>query len=674
MKALYKIPGWIAIASLNLVTLACRASTTPTVSAPTTSATGTKVSKLALNATPPGTETRLLTADTTSSLSIQPVPVDPELRNPWPRKWEQEFQQRSRQVLAFYTAHKYGNNSKENEKQSYPYAMFDFLAGNRDKAIAFLQSEDKQAQDNQHTLGIDYYYSFTLKGQIRKYFLWGQFLDPTYKQRMFEGAKIWTQQDPNRRPHPIYGKGDGSEQGWGPKVRGSWVDSRNTDNLRAMREISVYLMAEETGNEAVRRLYQQKIHRYVSDLYHIGMGEWDSETYHGHTLAAYLNLYDFAKDREVKQLAKAALDWLSATGAVKYYHAGFGGPNKRDYGGSNVVFSSDAAQLLWLYFGDAKIPNPKPELDSIHVMTSAYRPPQAAVALARKQFAKPVELLITHPTYENWKPGASDQPAYWETTFFGQTYQLGSVVSSFKDGDVGPFKLMVQNSQRGMDYFVANTGGDRVESGKHRSDQMGQYRNLMLWLRPASETPFFFQVPKSARAEVEKDIWFFQFENTWLAVYPINLRSYAEVAIADPKTAERYQQERTLKAVPQDGSYTGFALEIGEPTTHGRYEQFKQAVINKSKLDLSRLAQGTAKLQGATGETLEVRHNNQNELPTVVRNGVTHDWMKHLDLYKPVGGNSPISLGWKQGKLRVAAGGATFETKVKAAVRVEATP
>ncbi|MBD2122047.1 hypothetical protein H6F68_14205 [Trichocoleus sp. FACHB-262] len=670
MKGLSKVSSWIAIASLALGGLACRATTPPTVSPSTV---GSKVSELTLNATPaPGT-TKLVAAEN-SGLPIQPIPVERRLRNPWPSEWEQEFQQRAQQVIAFYQGKKYGNNKGENEKRSYPYAMFDFLAGNRDPAIAFLQSEDKQAKDNQHTAGIDYYYSFTLKGQMRKYFLFGQFLDPAYKQRMLEGAKNWTKQDPNRRPHPIYGKGDDSKQGWGPEVRGSWVDNRNTDNLRAMREISVYLMAEETGNETVRRLYKQKLHRYVSALYHIGMGEWDSENYHGHTLAAYLNLYDFAKDTEVKQLAKAALDWLSATGAVKYYHGGFGGPSKRDYGKGNVVFGSSAARLLWLYFGDATLRNPEPERDSIHVITSAYRPPEAVVNLARKQFAKPKELLITHPTYENWKPGRSDQPAYWETTFFGQTYQLGSVVSSFKDGDVGPFKLMAQNSQRGVDYFVANTDGDRVQPGKNRGDQIGQYRNLMIWLRPASDTPFFFQVPKSAKAEVEDGVWFFQFENTWLAVSPINLQPYEEVPIANKKTAELYRQERTLKSVPGDSAYTGFTLEVGEPATHGHYQQFKQAVKNKSQLNLSRLPQGTVQLRGVTGETLELRHNPQNELPTVVRNGAVYDWEQHFDLYKPTEGNGPISLGWKQGRLRVVAGNSTFETQVEAADTLEVAP
>lgn len=592
-----------------------------------------------------------------------PPPRDPQLRNSWPADWEREFQGRAQQVIADLADSKYGNTHGENEKRSYPNAMFDFLAGNRERAIAFLQQADQQAKDNQHTEGIDYYYAFTLKGQMRKYFLFGQFLDPDYKQQMFAGAKRWTEADPAGRSHPKYGKGNGSGNGWGPDVRGGWVDGRNTDNLRAMRETSVYLMAETTGNEAVRQKYKDKLQRYVTTLYQIGMGEWDSENYHGHTLAAYLNLYDFAEDPEVKQTAKAALDWLSAAAAVKYYRGGWGGPTKRDYGKSNVVFGSNAARLLWLYFGDAPLPNPDPERDAIHVITSSYRPPQAVVALARKQFRKPVELLITHPTYENWKPGKADQPAYWETTFFGETYQMGSVVSTFADGDVGPFKLMAQNVQRGVDYFVANTGGDRVTPGKHEGDQIAQYRNLLIWLRPADE-PFFFQIPQTAATEVEDDIWFFQLENTWLALRPINLEPYSEVTLPE-KWAEVYPQERTLKADAQGKTYAGFALEVGEPATHRTYEQFKRAVKRRGQLDLSAIAQGTVTLQSSTQESLQLTHNPDNEQPQIVRNGTPHNWQQHLNLYQPTNQDAPISLGWKQGRLKVTAGNHTFEQEVK---------
>lgn len=613
--------------------------------------------------TPSSNPSPASTTQANGLIHVEPLPVDAKLKNLWLDELEKEFWQRANQAIRYYAGKNYGNTQGENEKRSYPFAMLDFLAGNRKKALAFLESEDAQAVDNRHTEGIDYYYCFTLKGQIRKYFFFGNFLDPAYKQRMFNGAKKWTEQDPLGRLHPIYGKGKGGD-GWGPNVRGGWVDGRNTDNLRAMREVSVYLMAEETGNEAIRRLYQQKIQRYVWALYHIGMGEWDSENYLGHTFAAYLNLYDFAKDSEVKQLGKAALDWLAAAGAVKYDQGGFGGPTKRDYGGSNVVYGAGAARFLWQYFGDSPLPNPQPERDAIHVITSAYRPPLAVVALARKQFRKPIELLSTKPLYENWQPGGEDRPGYWETTFFGHTYQLGSVVSEFSDGDVGPFKLMAKNSGRGVDFFVVNTGGNRVQPGKNPGDQIGQYRNLAIWLRPASNQLFFFQLPKTTKAEIEDGIWFFQLEKTWLAIHPISLSPYTEAAIQDENSAKLYSNEWTIRATTRGNSYAGWTLEVGEQESYGSYADFKQAVKTKSNLDLRAIATGTVTLKGANGTSLKLTHNPKTELPIVVRNGIQYDWFKNFDLYKPTESKAPISLGWKTGNLRVEAGGSVFEMRI----------
>ncbi|MBZ8181058.1 hypothetical protein [Oscillatoria salina] len=590
------------------------------------------------------------------------ISVSVPLENQWTPELEAEFQQRAKQIIAYHANSNYGNTHGENEKRSYPKAMFDFLAGNRDKAISFLQQEDIQAEDNRHTQGIDYYYAFTLKGQIRKYFFFGENLDPAYKQRMFEGAKTWTEKDPNGRPHPIYGEGKGGE-GWEPEIRGGWVDGRNTDGLRAMRETAIYLMAEETGNENTRQLYKEKLQRYVGALYNIGMGEWDSETYHGHTFAAYLNLYDFAQDPEVKALAKAGLDWMSAAAALKYYRGGFGGPSKRDYGYSNVVFGSSAARTFWLYFGDTTHQNPDPELDTLHLITSSYRPPLAVVALARKQFDKPVEILATKPLYENWQPGNDRQPGYWETNFFANTYQMGSIAGTFPDADLSPFKLMADNSQRGVDYFVVNTGGGWVRPGKNPGDRIGQYRNLLIWLRPANQ-PFFFQLPETAKAEIEEGIWFFQLENTWLAVQPINLSSYTKVSIPKEKFAQQYSAEQTLQATATGNNYAGFVLEVGERESYGSYEDFQQAVKSKSRLDLSSLDRGKVQLRGANGSRLELTLNSENELPLVVRNGTIHNWSKNFAIYNPTNGNLPIYLGWKIGNLQIKAGDLSFEATV----------
>ncbi|MDY6781269.1 MAG: hypothetical protein SW833_01720 [Cyanobacteriota bacterium] len=602
-------------------------------------------------------------ADIETLLGLQLSPIPQDLQNPFTPQLEAEFQQRVRQIIRFYANPKeYGNTAQENEKRSYPRAMFDFLAGNKKRAIAFLQQEDSQAEEHAHTDGIDYYFSFTLKGQIRKYFLFGNELRSAYKQRMFEGAKKWTEQDPLTRPHPLHGKGDGTGRDWAIQRRGLWVDSRNTDNLRAMRETSVYLMAEETGNEAVRQRYKQKIQRYVWALYHIGMGEWDSETYHSHTFAPYLNLYDFAKDTEVKALAKAALDWMSTAAALKYYRGGWGGPTKRDYGRANTVYGANAARAFHLYFGDTPQPNPDPELNTLHFITSRYRPPLAVVSLARKEFEEPVEVLATKPMYENWTEGGDTQPGYWETQFFGRSYQMGSVAAAFADGDVGPFKLMAYNSQRGVDFFVANTGDKGVKRGKNRGDQIGQFRNLLLWLRPATQ-PFWFQVPKGAKGEVEEGIWFFQLERTWLAVRPINLIDYAEMPVEE-KVRKHYPDEQMLRAIAIGQGYSGFALEVGEVESHGSYEAFKQAVRQKNRLNLEDLANGTVDFRGSDGTRLELTYNSENELPIVKRNGSVYDRSQHFDLYNTVLGQPIVSLGWKQGTLKVEAGGRQFSTTV----------
>ncbi|TRT60583.1 MAG: hypothetical protein EWV85_03670 [Microcystis aeruginosa Ma_QC_C_20070703_M131] len=589
-----------------------------------------------------------------NSITSFPVAeVQPQYLNDWTPQLEAEFQQRAKQVINhFAKAESYGNLWGENEKRSYPMAMFDFLAGNRQKALDFLQQDDPQTQEQAHTDYIDYYFSFTLKGQIRKYFLLGKYLDPVYRQRMYNAAKIWTETDPLQRPHPIHGTGQGTGNDWSITRRGLWVDSRNTDNLRAMRETSVYLMAEETGNEATRQLYKSKIKRYVSALYNIGMGEWDSEVYQGHTFAAYLNLYDFAQDTEVKQWAKMALDWLAMAASVKYYRGGWGGPVKRDYGDGHGVMRSDSARTFWLYFGDTPVANNRPELDSLYLITSGYRPPLAVMELARKNFNKPVEILASKPLYENWKPGNNQSPGYWETQFIGPSYQMGSLAGTFPDGDVAPFKLMAFNQQKGVDFFVANTGQNGVKPGKNPGDEIGQYRNLLIWLRPADQA-FFWQLPKTAKVEKDDNIWFIQLEKTWLALRLINLSSPEIIEIPNSP----YPDDNTYQALPTGNNYAGFALEVGEAATQGSYENFKSIFKQKSQVNLTQINQGSLLFKGSQGQSLQFTYNQINLLPMLIRNGQKHDWLKNFALYNSLSrDNSPVSLGWKKGKLTVKAG------------------
>ncbi|MEH2461156.1 hypothetical protein [Nostoc sp.] len=354
----------------------------------------------------------------------------------------------------------------------------------------------------------------------------------------------------------------------------TWVDCRNTDNLRAMREVAVYLFAEETGNEETRKIYKERIRRNVRTLYQIGQGEWDSENYLGHAVTTYVNLYDFAQDQEVKSLAKSALDWFFTSGALKYWRGGFGGPSKRDYSQGNCVWCSLATHELGLYFGDSPLADPQPDSDEVHLFTSSYRPPVAVMALARKQFKKPVELLNSKPTYENWKPGGDNAPQFHETLYFGNSFQLGTLAQG-SGGDWNGFKLMAYNQKRGVDYFIGSTGTDptKISTSSIGGDNIAQYRNLVIWLNDKPKTPFQFFLPKSAKLETHNGVTFFLYEKAWLALTPINLLLEGINATATQKIHSRYPDDQILTAVGTGKTVTGFALEVGEQETYGSLRQ-----------------------------------------------------------------------------------------------------
>lgn len=609
---------------------------------------------------------------------VKPLPVPAEFNNSWPQEWEEGFAKRVSEAIKHYEdVYPKGNTWGENEKAAYPQTMFTILVGKHtDEAVKVLQADDYQKDVHAHTNYVDFYWCFTNKGQMRKYFFFGHLLSDDYRKKFLEGAKAWSEKDPYRRPHPIFGEGNRSIPGWGPEKMGSWVDIRRTDNLRAMTDTSVYLMAEQTGNEETRKLYKERINAYVNMLYNIGMMEWDSSNYIGHTMVPYHNLYDFAEDPEVKLKAKAALDWLYAAAAVKYWHGGYGGPNNRDYGGANKVWGAGATHPLGLYFGDAMIPDLEGHYDDVHHITSAYRPPAAVVELARKQIDKTVEILATKPYYELWT-GGDTKPMYYETQYIGETFQMGSAVSRdpMRPWTPNTFKLMVYNSKRGVDYFAANTSPVWEHAIKNKGDQIAQYRNLMIWLRPArGEKVFYFQLPKTAKRTTTDGILFIQYEKTWIALRPIGIGEFTPAKlpdVTDRKTKENKPNPKIAyysgsdffeaKITGQDG-YAGFAMEVGEGMT---FDAFRKAVISQSKLDLSQLKQGKVKLTSSKDQTVAIEHNASNDLPGIMRDGEKLDYANWLDVYQPLEGSAPIKQVWKSGKLRVESDNYIFEGTFK---------
>ncbi len=504
---------------------------------------------------------------------------------------ETEFQERSLEFLEKFPSPKsYGSTAFEYEKNSYPRAFIDFFRGNRDKAIAFLESEDARADEHQNTLGIDLYSGFTLKNQIRKYFYFGRYLHPQYKERMREAFQLLTRQDPLTL-HLSY-----KRKFWENSQDDcdTWVDCRNTDGFRTMRNTSVYLMAEEVKSESTTQLYKQKIKQEVENLYKFGKSEWESETYLGYELGAWLNLSDFAQDPEVRYDAKLAADYITTTGSLKYWRGGFGGPNKRDYSQSNCVWCSGAAQSLGLYFGDSPVKDNYQDPDLIHIITSSYRPPAVAVKLGRKKFNQPAELFTVKPDYFPH----NTLKKYYETLYFGKTYQIGTLAQG-SGGDTNGFKLMAFNSQRGVDYLVISTGNNptKISTSSIGHEAIAQSQNLLIWLNDQPQAPFQFFLPKFAQLEILKGRILIRLEKTWLAIAPINLVFHGISNEATSQIEQRYPDDQIVTATG-----TGFALEVGEGES---WDNFKQRILANSRVVVESLQ--TA-IYTSSNKRLKVQH------------------------------------------------------------------
>lgn len=633
------------------------------------------------------TLSQMVTQDDQGRPIYHPKPVAEKFQNPWPQEYEQEFQQRARRIIAAQSEQRVsaGNTYFENEKRTYGYLMAQALGTRGMEAVRDLQKEDAQAKSwHKHTEGIDYYAAFTLKHQMRKYFYFGDLLDDDYRERMFRGAKRWTEKDPFRRPHHAFEK---PKPGWGPDAKNSWVDVRSTENLFLMRVTSVYLMAEETGNRQTAQQYKEQILKYTATLYRVGMGEWDSENYHGHSLAGLLNLYDFAQDAEVKLAAKACLDWMFAAGAVKYYRGGFNGPTKRDYNHAQP-FGGSAANMLWVFFGQNDMEKEEWESDEVHLVTTAYRPPVAVMKLARKEFSQPLELFASKPSYEATTSFAMEsKPEYLETQYFGHSYQMGSLAGGTRPGmsDVNGFKLLVFDRDQGAVALQAVPGSDpkfpgspQYQAGKVTAvNRVGQYKNLAIWLVQSGKSPWCWVIPKSVHVSQRGEVTFLACDRTWVAVRGLGTSTFTAndsltEAVSSGKKA-RFPGHKVLTATGKSEGYCGIAIEVGEKQSHGSFAEFQQQVL-AAKVDTSKLSQGIVQYQADDGKWLGFHWNDNPHDLGLWRNGERHDWQTHRQhLYDaPERADAPaIYSRWGKGRLEVNAGGASFSCQVSAEGEVE---
>ncbi len=617
------------------------------------------------------------------------------------------FWRRSQHDIEHYkTTNNFGTTYFESEKGSYPIAMYSMMYGVANNDSAYIRpSRDHMEFLSIYDIGsdltdrVDLFPSFTIKGQVPKYFYFGKRhggLRATYLSRMRNAFRLWTHdttnapRDPLGRPNPYFVPAMMS-QCWDARCRNTWVDGRNTDNLKAMRESSVYLFTEEIGNASVNSMYATRIRNHAAALFHVGYSEWDSENYYSHSVAPWLNLYTFSENEAIKKTAKGTLDWYLACGATKYFKGMFAGPSKRINPAANLPFRGVGPLPIYLYFGDASIAPTENDRDAYISMISHYRPPQALHELANKQFAKPVELINTKPPYGTFAPTSPTSPDVWETIFIGNTYQFGTCVSSNASNDTRTFKLAAENAAGTSDVFYASTTTDnQLYHAKRSGDQVGQYRNLSIYLCRAGSNKFFFQTPTLVPAQLTGETWYFEYNKTWIAIKPIGLAFDQTIAQTDMYSNHQLHLARNAGTLP----FTGFAMEVAEEGDYPSFTAFKEAVLNNSILDLSAINTGKAVYYGVDGAFLEMTYNSNMDIPMVKRNSNTNHAFRvagNYEVYRPITPpqvnildftnsngipelvvrakdslRGPIAQDWKRGRLRITTNNHVFVGEMSA--------
>jgi len=415
--------------------------------------------------------------------------------------------------------------------------------------------------------------------------------------------------------------------------------AEGTENHINMSRTSGYLFAQAAieenfrKEEASQKLSDMK--KWILDwsklIYSKGTGEWNSGIYGNYNLIGWLNLYDFAKDPEVKSAAKAVCDYYASELAL-YYSWGVNGGAEMRGNGVGHNFGTSTSFLGWFWFSQEETFNPdwgREFIQTIHAATSTYKPDPVVRDLALKQIENPFNTAVQMPDYLITRKGFCSNQFYATNHFTlgststryggwtGSTSQIitWKMVAKPANGKEVPFQLsgngmfykeiygkirdpftqVVQNENVliQMTRFPAQL--DKVENGVNEcvSKWSKNWKKDFLLRFPEEKwkpnvvksikgkhrkSASYLVLDERGAVSLEQGIYFVEYQGTFIAIraiqqqYPIVLKQELK---AKEKQFERFDWV-TDDAAP--GKLCGFVIEIGDFGSYGTFEKFKAAM------------------------------------------------------------------------------------------------
>ncbi|MFB2938919.1 hypothetical protein ACE1B6_27005 [Aerosakkonemataceae cyanobacterium BLCC-F154] len=374
-----------------------------------------------------------------------------------------------------------------------------------------------------------------------------------------------------------------------------WLET-GTENHMMMQRLSGLALIDGSGwsnsDPATPASIEAWLRAEINKFLTIGQGEFHSSTYYGYSIGGLLNLYDFAKTPELKELAKAALDWYAANMAVRLSWGTAGGAESRGFDRGTWDETSLSA-VAWMWWGDdVKVAERmRKNVTPLALLAglSSYRPPAEFKALARKEIPLPFQLLASHPAYYSYH----EDNQFWETFYITNDYSLSTLLIPGKsyqtkgtiNAQYATYKLVVRDPKR-ENNAVISLGGtyhNLMGTGRSPGDRYLQKDGTVIYQLRLNEQDKKAGVPNRShlvlpasfgQAKQYKSWYIWRIHEVWLCVRP-----WGEISLLSP-ISERYKDYQALVA---KGDRTAWITDIARVSDYPDFQRLT-AALDRSEI------------------------------------------------------------------------------------------
>ncbi len=466
----------------------------------------------------------------------------------------------------------------------------------------------------------------------------------------------------------------------------------NSENFNWMARFAGYLFAQEYQDSMQMAYFDPYIRNWIRTLYHVGRLEWNSNTYWGHCFNPLLVLYQYAPEAEVKQMAKAGLDWMVLEAALHYLDGFQAAGDVRAKADAYRAFAGSVWGYTYIFFGTEGYQPTyyTPAFDFGDKDLKAYiaflpyidyYPPPVIVDIAQRKFDLPVEIrsakpfyAVDHDNYGHWRgDGQQSRPFEFETIYMDKNLLMVSLASNRPDGNFKhhrlgereqkPFseeslwRLAVKGDSLGAYQLFGNSGTMQTMAGRCPFEEIAQFKNMMIRAVKGADNTWM-AAPSSFTPVVKNNMLFFDFNNGVYAVFvPVNALSLQ----TDPYSDTTYTRYRWQLDTRELG---GTILQTALQKDFGTFEAFQQAFLENAcwsvrdnkRIDfysntndsLSLLFNPPITYQAYSGEVIDPA----GVTPAVRANGRSVKYDK-WNVYQTVSGQNIVSQEWGGGTLKL---------------------